>query len=147
MATEEAKELIQKYVEEVWTKGDINAIEDLTTPGFIYHLGGQPSRDKTKMGQFIKMVHFAFPDWKVKILDIFAEGDKVAIRWNCQATHKGIFRGIPPTGNKINFSGQNIYAIENDKIAQEWEHMDSLSMLQQLGVLPNIEESTNTTKE
>jgi len=140
MTTDNTKDLIHQYVEEVWNHGDIAAIEDLTTQNFTYHLGGQPGRDRAEMCQFIKMVHVAFPDWRVYIIDIFAEGNRVVVRWNGHVTHQGLFHGIPPTGKQITVCGINIYTVEDGEVAEEWEHMDSLGMLQQLGILPQPQE-------
>ncbi len=137
MATKDAKTLVRQYVESVWNRGDLAAFEELATPDFSYQLGGQPARDRAGMRQFIAMVRAAFPDWWVEIADIVAEGEMVAIRWQGQVTHEGNFYGIPPTGKRVTASGINIYRIAGGKIAAEWEQMDSLGLLQQLGVLPS----------
>ena len=42
----------------------------------------------------------AFSDIKFTILDMIAEGDKVAVFWQLSGTHKSTFAGIPPTGKK-----------------------------------------------
>jgi steroid delta-isomerase-like uncharacterized protein len=88
------------------------------------------------MQQFIKMIRVAFPDWRVQIVDIIAEGNTVVIRWQGQVTHQGVFQGIPPTGKQVTVSGINIYHVIDGKVDAEWEQTDSLGMLQQLGVLP-----------
>jgi steroid delta-isomerase-like uncharacterized protein len=133
---DDAKKLVSKYIEEVWNNLDLGALNDLTTTGYTYHFGSQPPRDKAAPQQFLQSVHLAFPDWRVQIQVIIAESDTVAVRWKGSVTHEGVFHGIPPTGKKISVSGINIYQIDEGKIAREWEQMDSLSMLQQLGVLP-----------
>ena len=65
-------------------------------------------------------------------------GDKplVAVRWTGTVTHLGPFHGAPATGRRISVSGINVYRLRDGKIAQEWEQMDSLGMLAQLGLLP-----------
>lgn len=135
MDTDDLKRLVQRYIEEVWNNADAAALDELTNEGYTYHLGGQPPRDKSSMHRFLQSVHAAFPDWRVRVEDIVAEGNTVAVRWIGRATHQGPFYGIPPTGKKISVCGINIYKIENDKISQEWEQMDSLGMLQQLGLI------------
>ncbi len=137
MATNDSQALVRQYVEQVWNLADLAAFDSLTTPAFTYQLGGQPGRDRAGMRQFIGMIHTAFPDWGVQIVDILGEGNAVAIRWEGQVTHRGAFQGIPPTGKQIKVSGINIYHITGGKIAAEWEQTDSLGMLQQLDVLPH----------
>lgn len=126
-------QLVKEYIERVWNEADVDALDALTTDGFAYHLGGQPPRDATAMGAFVRGVHVAFPDWRVEIRDIVAGPDRVAVRWAGSATHEGPFRGIDPTGRRVEVSGINFYAVEGDRISAEWEQMDSLGLLHQLG--------------
>jgi steroid delta-isomerase-like uncharacterized protein len=128
--------LISDYIDRVWNRGDQPALEDLTTASFRYHLGGQPPRDRGGMGEFLQAMRSAFPDWRVEVVEMVVDGDRVAVRWTGRVTHEGSFHGIPPTGRRIIVSGINMYRVENGKIAEEWEQTDSLGMLQQLGVLP-----------
>jgi steroid delta-isomerase-like uncharacterized protein len=136
MTRDDAKTLVSAYIDAVWNNADFTALDELTRPTFTYHLGGQPGKDKAAMRQFLMAVHAAFPDWKVHIEAIVAEGDTVAARWTGRVTHQGPFQGIPPTGREVSVSGINFYVIEEGKISREWEQMDSLGLLQQLGVIP-----------
>jgi predicted ester cyclase len=54
------------------------------------------------------------------------------------------FTASPPTGKRISVCGFNYYMIEDGKILQEWEQMDSLGMLQQMGVLPPVSRDTHS---
>jgi len=130
------KEIVLKYIEAVWNNADVSSLDDLTLETFRYHLAGQPPRNRTQMHQFINTVHTAFPDWRVEIRNIVAEGKSVAVRWEGMVSHLGEFQGIPPTGKQIVVSGINMYLIEDGKIAREWEQMDTIGMLMQLGVIP-----------
>jgi steroid delta-isomerase-like uncharacterized protein len=138
MAGARVKDLIKEYVELVWNKCDIASLSRLTTPDFKYHLGQQPPRSRDAMQAFLESTHEAYPDWQVRILEIIAEEQSGAIRWEGQVTHKGQFHGIAPTGRAIQVNGINMYRIEGDLIAEEWEQTDSLSMLRQLGELPQV---------
>jgi steroid delta-isomerase-like uncharacterized protein len=124
-----------EYIDRVWNQGDVAALNDLTDPGFTYHLGEQAPRSRDGMRQFLSGTRSAFPDWRVEVADIIAEGGLVAVRWLGTVTHEGPFHGIAPTGRRIRVSGMNLYRIVEGKVAQEWEQTDSLSMLQQLGAL------------
>ena len=136
MSVEDTRGLIGRYVEQVWNRADMAALEALTLPTFVYHLGGQPARDRPAFEHFIRATHEAFPDWRVEILGLIAEANGAAVRWSGLVTHEGPFRGIPPTGRRIAVTGINVYEISEGRIAAEWEQTDSLGMLQQLGVLP-----------
>jgi hypothetical protein len=75
-----------------------------------------------------------FPDYHRTIEDIIAEGDKVWVHSTTTATHKGEFRGLAPTGNKITIAGVNIYRIVDGKIVEGWSVTDILDLLKKLGV-------------
>jgi predicted ester cyclase len=66
-----------------------------------------------------------------------AEGDKVAVRFTVRGTHRGEFMGIAPTGKEVVVQGMDINRMANGKIVERWGIADSLSMLQQLGVIPS----------
>jgi predicted ester cyclase len=42
--------------------------------------------------------------------------------------------GIPPTGNKVEVGGLNIWRIENGKIVEDWEDADMSGWMMQLGM-------------
>lgn len=134
MADTELADLVLEYIESVWNQGDEHALESLTAPGFTYYLGGQPGRDRTEMAAFLDQIRRAFPDWRVTATAVVAAGDQVAVRWTGTVTHGGEFRGIPATGNRIDVSGINMYRVEDGRIVAEWEQMDSVGMLRQMGV-------------
>lgn len=66
------------------------------------------------------------------ILDMVAEGDKVAIRGKTAMVHKGEFQGIHPTGRHIELPWLDIMRIDNGKNAEEWLSMDLMGLMQQL---------------
>ena len=136
MLTESCRSLVVTYIDRVWNAGDLNALAELTTSNFRYTLGGQPAIDIEGMTHFLQMVRGGFPDWRVEVVALLSEGSLVAARWQGHATHQGEFRGLAATVRRIAVSGMNFYQIADGKIAAEWEQMDSLGMLQQLGVIP-----------
>ena len=133
----EAATLVRRYIEQVWNRGDLASVYELTTDGFEYFLGGQPGRDRAALGRFVTMTREAFPDWRVEIDQLIADPKAAAVRWHGRVTHLGTFRGIAPTGRTIDVSGINVYTVEQGRISAEWEQTDSLGMLQQMGVLPS----------
>jgi SnoaL-like polyketide cyclase len=76
------------------------------------------------------------PDLLVTIEEMVAEGDKVAVRRTCEGTHRGELLGIPPTGKHVRVSGISIFCLTRGKIAEQWEQLDQLALMRQLGVLP-----------
>jgi C-1 hydroxylase len=79
----------------------------------------------------------AFPDYRVEVLDLVAEGDRAVIRFHETGTHLGDDLGIPASGRAMDMEGAYIWRFGNDgKLAEEWVYEDNLTFMQQLGVLP-----------
>ena len=66
----------------------------------------------------------AFSDMKVTISNIFGEQNKIAIKWNLEATHEKGFAGIPATNKKIEIQGVEILHFEGNKIKEAWTVCD-----------------------
>jgi steroid delta-isomerase-like uncharacterized protein len=105
-----------------------------TTHSFHF-LGMQPTDWNGHKQLFIAFTS-AFPDLSSNIVAMVAEGDKVAVRFNITGTHKGEFQGIPPTGKKVSFSGMDFLTIIDGKVEEEWESIDTMGVMQQIGAIP-----------
>jgi predicted ester cyclase len=77
----------------------------------------------------------AFPDLQLTVEDAVAEGDLVAQRIHFEGTHIGEFQGLPPTQRKVSFSGLELNRFVDGRVAEHWFQMDSLTLLQQLGLV------------
>ncbi len=126
------KALVQRYFD-AWQKEDLEALKEIFSPDYVWHT--TPGQDQTfeKTLEFVKEQKVAFPDLVVRIDNIFAKGDKVALRYTFTGTHTGDTEGFPATGKRVESSGVEIDRIENGKIVETWEGSDQLSFLQQLG--------------
>jgi len=76
-----------------------------------------------------------FPDTHATIDDIAAEGDKVWSRSTVTGTHTGEYRGLPPAGKKITFTGVDICRVVDGKIVEAESVYDFLDFYKQLGVI------------
>jgi steroid delta-isomerase-like uncharacterized protein/uncharacterized protein (TIGR02246 family) len=108
---------------------------DLYSENCVFH---DPSVQPGLVGikQFYNAFWIAFPDLKVQIDDMVAEGDRVSARFFLTATQQGDFMGIPASGKSIEVGGQTILRFENGKCVERWTQLDNLTMMQQLGALP-----------
>lgn len=66
----------------------------------------------------------AFPDMRVTIEDMLAEGDRVAARVTMRGTHLGEFMGVAPTGKRVAVRAIDMFRIANGKIVEHWGHAD-----------------------
>jgi len=91
-----------------------------------------PSEAKEFFGAFLT----GFSDIEFVVDEVFGVDDRIVKRWTFNATHTGEFGGIPATGNNITLKGVTVARIVDGKIVEEFDYMDDLGFLQQLGVIP-----------
>lgn len=138
MSLEKNKALARRWLEQVWSKGNLAELDELYAANFVWHWA-PPGVASNREGyrQFVTANFAAFSDVRCPAEEIVAEGDKVVVRWTWRATHKGEYMGIAPTGKQITMTGICILRIADGKIAEEWGEMDMLGMMQQLGAVPS----------
>jgi steroid delta-isomerase-like uncharacterized protein len=142
MSAEENKALVRRFVEEVQSEGNIEAVDELCSPEFVNHSAppGVPSNCEG-IKQVMDMFRQAFPDSYFTVEDMVAEGDKVATRKIFYGTHQGEFMGIPPTGRQVSIGLIDIVRVADGKVVEHWSMGDNLGMMQQLGVIPQLGDS------
>jgi len=82
------------------------------------------------------MFRSGMPDLRVDILDMIAEGDKVAVRYTVEGTHEGDLFGVPPPGRRVSIESMTVERVSDGKIREHWRVTDTLDMMQQLGAIP-----------
>ena len=80
------------------------------------------------------------PDLDVTLEDSLAAGDEATARYTVRGTHRGTFLGLPPTDKAIEMKTMEIWRFENDLVVEHWDSVNTLEVLQQLGVLPSLQE-------
>jgi steroid delta-isomerase-like uncharacterized protein len=136
--SEQNKAVVRRGFEEVWSKGDLVALDEVYAADVVSHdapPGLPPGREGTR--QFVLMYRSAFPDTHMTIGDQIANGDKVVTRWTATGTHKAELMGIPATGKHVTVKGITIDRLDGGVIVEYWSSFDQLGMLQQLGVVPS----------
>jgi len=127
-AEEKNKALVRRFFEEAWVERNLAAVDKFMAADYVEHPippGLPPGTESLK--QAMTMYRTAFPDVKVILDDIFAEGEMVAFRWSIRGTHLGDWLGIPPTGNHVTVTGITIYRIAGGKVAEGWTSIIDLS--------------------
>ena len=128
--------LVSRIWNDIWNKGDLAVCDAVFSGDYVGHLAGMPGPvcGPAEFRQLVEVYRTAFPDVHLTVQDVFAVGDRVAVRWVSRGTHLGPMMGIPPTGRSIEVMGISIFRIANHKVAEEWEGFDTLGLMQQLGV-------------
>jgi steroid delta-isomerase-like uncharacterized protein len=131
---EQNKEVVRRYWNGKWNERRPEILDELQISDVVYHGTTMQMNNLEEYKQVYNAFLSAFHDTKVTIDDIIAEGDKVMSRITMSGVHKGELEGMPPTGNSFTFTGFTVFRIVDGKIAEEWEIIDMLGMMTQLGM-------------
>ena len=122
MSAEENKAIFIHFVDEL-RKGNIGIIDEVCSPNFAFYSpthSGWP-RGLAGARQLITIANSVASDRQIVIEDIFAEADKVAVRWTIRGTYNGEPRpGYPKPGEQFTQGMISIYRFANGKIEEDW---------------------------
>lgn len=124
---------------ELINHGDIDGFGELMAEGFVEH-EELPGLAPTKAGviDLFRAYRVAFPDLHMKAVEVLESGDRTIARVSASGTHRGDFMGLPASGRHAETQLIDIMRFDADgKIAEHWGVMDMLTMLQQLGAIPD----------
>lgn len=146
MSTEDNKAVVGRWFTEFWGS-DFNpaVIDELAHPDirFEYSLHS-PLRGREQVRKFASEFRAAFPDLGFAgTADLIAEGDYVVGQWEGGGTHTGdAFSDLPigslpaGSGKAMHFTGTTVIRVQDGMIAEEVGLDDGVTVLQQLGLIP-----------
>jgi steroid delta-isomerase-like uncharacterized protein len=120
-------DVVRRVSDEVFLKGDLQAIDDLLAEDFLSHErpGGLPG---TREGyrDLARIVVGALSDRRMEFEELIDTADgRVVQSWAMVASHTGDFFGLPPSGETVRIRGVDIFRIENGKMAERWGAVDA----------------------
>jgi steroid delta-isomerase-like uncharacterized protein len=118
-------------------EGDIEGFGALLADDFVEH-EETPGFPPTKEGvlEFFRTYRAAFPDLHLDAEDVLASDEKTVARVRATGTHRGEFMGIPPTGKHVDVELIDIMQFDDaGAVREHWGVVDTMSMMQQLGVV------------
>lgn len=137
--SEENKQLVRRWFEEVWNKGRADAIDEMFDENGIAHGlsddPGNPIKGPSNFIPFHTLFREAFPNMIIVVEDLVAEGDKVAARCSVRGKHEAEFLGRAATQTPVDFTGITIVRIERGKIVEAWNNFDFMALHKQVGFL------------
>jgi steroid delta-isomerase-like uncharacterized protein len=138
MTSEEQKALVRRFWEEVFNHKRLERADAYVAQDYLDHgaLPGQgPGLEGAKRQRWA-LYFVAIPDLHATIDDMVAEDDKVSVRFTVTGTQVGELMGVPPTGRRFDVGAMCIYRIVEGKVAEQWEQIDMLGLMRQLGAIP-----------
>jgi steroid delta-isomerase-like uncharacterized protein len=132
--TEQNKSVVREcYV--AAAAGDAARLNEILDPGFVIH-APEDHRGVDGLLAMVAPIKAGLPDLKVTIDAQFADGDYVTTRFTARGTHDDDLFGVPASGRGVELSGITVSRCANGRIAEEWELVDALGCLRQIGALP-----------
>jgi steroid delta-isomerase-like uncharacterized protein len=143
---EQNKAIAKRAFEEILSQGRFELATELYAKDFINHgLHSNASLEEDQAA--LRGWHAAFPDVVVVPEKLIAANDLVTIYWIARGTNTGTGNGLPATGKKAELAGITIWRIIEGKIKEEWSAFNRLSMMQQLGLLPDDKQATKIVSD
>jgi predicted SnoaL-like aldol condensation-catalyzing enzyme len=141
--SEANKELVRRWVEDIFNSKDLDACDRLIAAEYVEHAVATFGRSEPglvpgppTMRQTAQFIISQFPDVMMTIESLLAEGDEVAVRLTARGTNRGPIGGvIPPTGRAFVASQCHWFRVQDGKLAEHWAVRDDLSAMIQLGVV------------
>jgi steroid delta-isomerase-like uncharacterized protein len=133
--TSDPTTIIQRYFDQVWGAGDMQAQEQLIAPGYTGYwlIAGMPVRQGPASHRaWVDMIRAAMPDLRYTVEDVVAGPEKVAARVTLAGTNSGPMAGQPPTGKRATAEQIFMFHLADGQIQQEWVSFDRGSFMQQL---------------
>jgi steroid delta-isomerase-like uncharacterized protein len=136
------KELVRRLYEDGFNNGDLDLVDQLVAPDVVTHnpiiLDAPTGPDSIRGG--IEMIRRSFPDFHVDIVDLIAEGDRVAAFLRMSGTNTGDYRRGGATNRKGAMRAFFVWRIADGRLAESWGLADRFEFLQQLGIVPSDDE-------
>ena len=128
------KHLVESFIQELFTKGDLTAIDRYLAPGFVNHDPPFPGAGEGAEGLRVaaEMFRRALPDWRTEADHYIAEGDLVVEHFHASGTRTGALMGVPADGRPLTLRGIQIFRITDDKIVERWGCLDLAALTAQL---------------
>lgn len=147
MSTDENKARQRRIIEEFINRGDAAVAEALIAED---HVGLDPTPGQEQGRESLianrARIRTAFPDQEWTIEEQVAEGDTVACYFIWRGTHQGAFLGVPPTGKRVTVRGMAFDYFVAGKCQQTRMLMDTMSLMQQLGVVPSPAQASESSR-
>jgi predicted ester cyclase len=134
----DARANIRRWFEEIWNRRNLDVVDEyMDAKTVIYDAGPRPG-PITRAAEFKAMareLYEAFPDLKLEVDDVIAEGPRAALRFTATGTHLGPWLGNAPTKRSFTVTGMAHGEWNGDTLVRGWNNIDLLSLLAQLDLI------------
>ena len=126
---------LRRFVTDFINGGDEEVLRELVHTDYVYRTPGEEVFGRDGLAAMFRGYRSAFPDLSLEVQDLLVAGDKTVLDFSLRGTQRGEFMGIPASGRPFDIRGVVISQFRDGKIAEEWELLDVMGMLEQLGAV------------
>ncbi|HEX9161823.1 MAG TPA: ester cyclase [Thermoanaerobaculia bacterium] len=129
---ERNKAVARRVFDEIFNQKRLQAAEEIYAPDFINH-GLHRQLSLAEDQAYARSEVKAFPDLKITVDAMVAEGDYVTVLWTFRGTHtEWGYGGLPPTGTRVEMRGITIWRVTDGKLHDEWTSFNALGAYMQV---------------
>jgi len=134
----EHESIVGRPFDDLFTRGDLDAVDDLVAPDLVTHGqgGSEATRGREAFREWLRWYTSAFTEREWVVHDVFSEGAKVVARNSGWATYGGGLLGIPSEGQRVLETGILILRVRDGLVREVWSEMSDLQLVMQPGALP-----------
>jgi predicted ester cyclase len=130
-------DVIRAWFEQLWNQADESTIDRLLHPGGVIHglptASGGPLRGRDEFRPFYRVFRAAFPDLRVEVVHVVAEGDRAAAYCRVRGAQRGDLPDLDATNRAVDFTGFAMVRVVDGLATEAWNCFDFLTMYRQLG--------------
>ena len=137
--TNNNKDLVRRYYEEVVNTGNLANLERFISPDYVevyegvrHPIGLEGARSHIAGGRA------TYPDIYLTIEQQIAEGEWVVTRLTARGTHRGEWMGIKPTGKAVEITAVNIDRVVDGRIVEHGGAADLLGPFLKIGAVKAV---------
>ena len=139
MTSDQLKTKTLEGFERMFNNGELDYVDAAMAPGGTDHQEPEGTDIVEHLKEVITVLRTAFPDLRVEVHEMLAEGDIVATRSTMTGTHSaplqiGPMAGLPINGVQIEVPHMHFFRYdENGRLTDLWHVWNTLLMARQLG--------------
>jgi len=136
--TQTAREVVGEYFDALAARDPERAVKTWKPGGVDDFFGMGEMTAPEDIREYFSNLFAAIPDWQFEVIEMVAEGDKVAVHWRARGTFTGEGRleGFVANGRSIDMRGLDILTVEDGRIVANFAYTNAMELARQIGALP-----------
>ncbi len=135
MSTQNNKQSLKRSMDEVWTQGNIDKVNEFYADDLVEHNPYGDIEGIEAYRQFVNVIRETYSNLRVTPHNVIADGDYVACIYTVEGKHTGQVGDVEPTHKQVSVPGTFMGRVENGKIVEAWNNFDLAKLLMQVGTM------------